>query len=38
MKQSNFILADVMKTGDHVKFEGYINHNSLTDQSFVIED
>ena len=38
MKQRNFILADVMKTGDHLKFEDYINYNSLTDQSFVIDN
>ena len=38
MKQSNFILSDVMKTGDHVRFESYINYNSLTEQSFVMEN
>ena len=32
--QRNFILTDVMKTGDHVKLEKFINLHSFPDQSF----
>jgi len=32
--QRNFILTDVMKTGDHVKLEKFLSYNSLADQTF----
>jgi hypothetical protein len=32
--QRNFILTDVMKTGDHIKLEQFINLHSLADQTF----
>jgi hypothetical protein len=32
--QRNFILTDVMKTGDHSSYEQFINTNSLPDQTF----
>ena len=32
--QRNFILTDVMKTGDHLSYENYINGHSLHDQDF----
>ena len=32
--QRNFILTDVMKTGDHLDLEQFINMNTLTDQQF----
>lgn len=32
--QRNFILTDVMKTGDHATYEQFIDTNSLTDQTF----
>ena len=32
--QRNFILTDVMKTGDHHKVEDFFNHHSLPDQMF----
>jgi len=32
--QRNFILTDVMKTGDHIKLEQFINMHSLSDQTF----
>jgi hypothetical protein len=35
--QRNFILTDVMKTGDHIKLEQFINLHSLADQTFDLE-
>ena len=35
--QRNFILTDVMKTGDHTKLEQFINLHSLADQTFDLE-
>ena len=35
--QHNFILTDVMKTGDHSKLEQFINFHSLPDQTFDME-
>ena len=32
--QRNFILTDVMKTGNHTKLEQFINFHSLPDQHF----
>ena len=32
--QRNFILTDVMKTGDHIKLEKFISYHSLPDQTF----
>ena len=32
--QRNFILTDIMKTGNHVQFEQFINSNTLHDQTF----
>ena len=32
--QHNFILTDVMRTGDHLKLESFIQMNSLKDQKF----
>ena len=32
--QRNFILTDVMKTGDHIKLEQFISYHSLPDQTF----
>jgi len=32
--QRNFILTDVMKTGEHIKLEQFINMHSLSDQTF----
>ena len=32
--QRNFILTDVMKTGNHSKLEGFINFHSLKGQAF----
>ena len=34
MNQSNFILTDIMKTGNHLLQEGYVRFNSLSNQSF----
>ena len=34
MKQRNFILTDVMKTGNHLSFEDYISYNTLPGQDF----
>ena len=34
MKQRNFILTDVMKTGNHLSYEDYISHNTLPGQVF----
>ena len=35
--QRNFILTDIMKTGDHTKLEQFINLHSLADQTFDLE-
>ena len=35
--QRNFILTDVMKTGNHIRLERFINLHSLTDQTFDLE-
>ena len=32
--QRNFILTDVMKTGDHISYEQFINTHSMTNQTF----
>ena len=32
--QRNFILTDVMKTGNHLKLEKFIDMNTLKDQVF----
>ena len=32
--QRNFILTDVMQTGNHQDLENFINYHSLTDQTF----
>ena len=34
--QRNFILTDVMKTGDHIGIESFINMHSMSDQEFVL--
>ena len=36
--QRNFILTDVMKTGQHQDLHDFINLNSLNDQSFELEN
>ena len=35
--QSNFILTNVIKIGDHVSYEKFINRHSLADQTFDLE-
>ena len=35
--QRNFILTDVMKTGNHIKLEQFISYHSLPDQTFELE-
>ena len=35
--QRNFILTDIMKTGNHSRLEQFINLHSLTDQTFDLE-
>lgn len=35
MVQKNFILTDVMKTGDHISYEQFIDSHSLKDQEFI---
>ena len=32
--QRNFILTDLMKTGEHVQIEKFISHHSLPNQTF----
>ena len=32
--QRNFILTDVMKTGDHATYEQFVDTHSLPDQTF----
>ena len=34
MKQSNFILTDIMKSGNHLSLEGFIKFTTLEDQTF----
>jgi len=34
MAQTNFILTDIMKTGDHLATEGFIKLNNLPNQKF----
>ena len=34
MKQSNFILTDIMKTGNHLSLEGFVKFTTLQDQTF----
>ena len=36
--ESNFILTDVMKTGDHLQVENFFNHCTLKDQKFTTDE
>jgi len=38
MKQRNFILTDIMKTGQNQLYEGFIRFNTLSNQKFDIEN